>query len=1043
MIAYFTRHPTAANLLMGLFLFAGLLVLPEIKRETFPEINSYEMQIQVPYPGAAPIDVETGICRPLEDALDGISFMEEKRCEARNSLGIMTAKMLEAGNFEQFKDDVKRAVDSINNFPENAEEATVQELGTTQDVITLAIVANLPQTELKTLAETLKQKMLRDPAIPLVTIQGFATRQYQIQISQEHLRQYGLSLSDIASRVGAQNLDLPSGDIKTATRDFQIRFSDEKRSIEELENLIILGGDQRTEVRLGEIATIIDTFEQKENKVTYNGLPAALLKVSKNSQDDSLRTLAAVQQFVEQEQLVLPEQVHLELTQDFTSIIRDRIQMLSTNAWQGLLLVFIVMWLFFGTRYAFWVSMGLPVSFLASALILGNMGITINMLSMVALLLALGILMDDAIVISESIGAQIRKGKSPMQAAVEGTRIVGRGVFSSFLTTLCVFSGLLFLKGDIGQVLVVVPIVLLSVISVSLIEAFFILPNHLQHSLAHVKKDSAFNQLEARFRQRFDALFETLRLKVDGLVHQLIHFRYVFTGLVIALLMLSVSLLTTGVIKFSPFPNVEGDVVQARILMPTGTSLERTEAVVAHMVNGLKQTDREFAHADQPAINSYTVNYSTHADAFESGPHLATISVDLLTAEKRDFAVQAFIQTWRQHAGEIADAWSVAIKEPAIGPSGRAIHIRLQGEDLNQLSAASHTLQTWLAGYPGVSNLMDDLRPGKPEFTLHLKPGAYSLGLTAQTIASQLRAAYQGQKIIESTIGLETFEITVILDDASRDDLGDFDQFPIIHPTSGAVIPLSEVAEIQLERSYSRIQRIGNQRTVTIFGDVNAALGNTGEILADVKRTIIPELQADYPEVTIAFEGEAKNGAETQNSMKTAFLLGLAGIFILLSFQFKSYVEPIVVMLNIPLAFIGVIWGHWIMGLEITMPSLLGFVSLAGIVVNDSILLVEFVKIRAAEGLSVHEAAAKASHDRFRAVLLTSLTTIAGMTPLLFETSLQAQILIPLATSIVFGIASSTLLVLFVVPCVYTIMEDFGFATASKNTEEAGEFHAT
>ncbi len=1037
MIRFFTIHPTASNLLMGLFILAGLLMLPEIKRETFPEVNSFEVEIKVPYPGAAPSDVEQAICKPLEDALDGISFTEEKRCQARDSLGLMTVKMLEEGDFSVFIDDIKSAVDGIDSFPDKAETAVVTELGKTQEVITIAIVAEMPRPELKNLAEDIKQRMLRDTIVPLVDIEGFSTRQFQIQIPQHNLRQYGLSLQDIASLVTKQNIDLPAGDLTTQDRDYQIRFNDEKRSVDELNQLMVIEGGQRNEVRLADIATIVDGFDNAEDKVTFNGKPAAFLKISKNTRDDSLKILAAVKQFIADEEKRLPEQIEFHLTQDFTSLINDRIEMLSTNAWQGLILVFAVMWLFFGTRYAFWVVMGLPVSFLAAAFVLGNMGLSINMLSMVALLLALGILMDDAIVISESIGSQIRHGKKPIEAAIEGTRLVAKGVFSSFLTTLCIFSGLLFLKGDIGQVLVVIPIVLITVITVSLLEAFFILPHHLQHSLAHQESTKLANSREARFRKRFDTGFDKARLMIDRWVAALIIYRYAFIGSVIAVLIISVSLLVSGVIKFSPFPNVEGNVIQARILMPTGTSLSRTEDVVKHYTESLNVTNKAFSKEDKPAVEAVTVKFSVHADAFESGPHLATISIDMLTAEDRDFSLNEFMDSWRAQAGTIPDAWSIAIKEPSIGPGGRAIFIRLQGEDLSELSQASHELQSWLAGYPGVNNLMDDLRPGKPEFTLHLKAGAFVLGLDAQSVATQLRAAYQGAKVIESSIGLETYEVSVMLDDASKDELADFDTFPIIHPITGAVIPLSHVADIIPTRSYSRINRVDNQRTVTVYGDIDNEKNNTGEVIADLKRNKLAELETQFPNTRISFQGEVKEGGETQGSMKTAFVLGLAGVFILLSFQFRSYAEPLVVMINIPLAFIGVIWGHWLMGLDITMPSLLGFVSLSGIVVNDSILLVEFVKQHAKKGMSIHDAAARASHDRFRAVLLTSLTTIAGMTPLLFETSLQAQILIPLATSIVFGIASSTMLVLFVVPCFYSILEDFGLAKVEKEPTES------
>jgi len=650
---------------------------------------------------------------------------------------------------------------------------------------------------------------------------------------------------------------------------------------------------------------------------------------------------------------------------------------------------------------------------------------------MVALSLALGILMDDAIVISESIGSQIKKGFPPLKAAVEGTKTVARGVASSFITTLCIFVGLIFIEGDLGQILKVIPIVLIAVLTVSLVEAFFILPGHLNHSLAH-----ASNKPESKFRQSFNRHFENLRQTMFSIVEKLISYRYAFIGFVIALFLFSVSMLASGILKFSAFPSIEGDMVQARILMPSGTPLKQTEAVVGRLLDALNRTGEKFqANESTKLIKATTVSYNENADAFESGPHLATVTIDLLTAESRNTKIQNFINEWRNAVGIIAKAQSISFKEPSIGPSGRAIQIRLLGEDLDELSLASSELQNWMRGYPGVNNVMDDLRPGKPEFSLKLKPGALDLGLDSQTIANQMRAAFQGMKVLETSINGETFEISVGLAKSSRDEFIDFDTFAIIHPQSKIAIPLSSVAVIEPTRGFSRISRIDNQRAVTVYGDIDAEKNNTAQVLSDVKKRWIPTFESQYPNLNYAFEGEIKNAGITQKSMMSSFILGLFGVFILLSFQFKSYLEPLVVLIAIPLALIGVIWGHILMGLQFTMPSMLGFVSLAGIVVNDSILLVEFVKRRVGEGLSVHDAAAKASYDRFRAVLLTSVTTIAGMTPLLFETSLQAQVLIPLATSIVFGIATSTLLIIFVIPCLYSILEDFGFAKTSNEKQ--------
>lgn len=1036
MIRFFTSHPTAANLMMIMLVVLGLVTLPSIKRETFPEIKKYALDINVIYPGATPEDVEQSVCLPLERALDGISFVDEKICQSRQNLGLFTIKMQEQGDFVQFKDDVKSALDSITEFPTQVETPVITEQGRKQDVITIALTADVTKPELKQMAEMVKQKLLRNPSIPLVDIEGFSTRQIRVQVSQQALREYGLSIQALSQIIAKQNFDMPLGAIETQYQDVQLRFNNESIESEHLSKLVVLSGQQGGEITLGQIASIEEKFEFAEQDNEYQGQTAALLKVRKNSLDDSLDVLSAVESELVSLRQVMPDNVHLALTQDATSIIKDRIRLLGTNAWQGLLLVFAVMWLFFTWRYAFWVVMGLPVSFLASAFVLAHFGITINMISMVALLLALGILMDDAIVISESIGTQMRNGKKPMQAAIDGTKIVAKGVFSSFLTTLSIFIGLIFIEGDLGQILKVIPIVLIAVITVSLIEAFFILPSHLYHSLSH-----EHGSKQSAFRQAFDKHFERLRVRMYLFAEKLIKFRYAFIGGVIATFILSVSMLVSGILKFSAFPNVEGDLIQARVLMAAGTPLSETRTVADKIISEAKSAAKQLeANESEPLIKAVSVAYSQNADAMESGPHLATITFDLLTAEQRHTRMQDFVDLWRQGVGDIANAQAISYKEPAIGPSGRAIEIRLSGDDYQQLSQASYELQNWLAGYPGVNNLLDDLRPGKPEFTVKLKEGAYALGVDSQTIAAQLRAAFQGDIALQTNANNDELDIVVMLEQDSRNSFDDFDNFVIIHPQTHVVIPLSSVADVTQSRGYARTSRVNNQRTVTVYGDINTQVNNTAKVIKDVQTNYLPKFMEQYPDLHVSFQGEVKNSAITQGSMARAFILGLFGVFVLLSFQFKSYIEPIIVMVAIPLALIGVIWGHLIMGINLTMPSMLGFVSLAGIVVNDSILLVEFVKRRVSEGLSVHEAAAKASYDRFRAILLTSVTTIAGMTPLLFETSLQAQVLIPLAVSIVFGIFMSTLLVLFVIPSLYSILEDFGVAKAKEHAQTiAGE----
>jgi len=806
-----------------------------------------------------------------------------------------------------------------------------------------------------------------------------------------------------------------------------------RRTVEELGALVIVSSAGGGEVLLRDVATITDTFEKEEDKVTFNGRPAAVLAISKNKSDDSLNVLAAVKAFAAIERERLPAAVTLTLTGDRASIVQERLDLLSSNGMVGIVLVALALFLFFSLRYTFWVAMGLPVSFLASFALISVLGMSINMISMVALLVAIGILMDDAIVIAENIASERNKGKGPIDAVVGGTKKVTVGVLSSFATTVLIFSSLLMMKGDLGQIMRVLPIVLISVLTVSLLEAFLILPRHLLHALEHGDDEKKFN-----FQTKFDDWFERLRKKMYRLAKSVVARRYAFVGGIMALFMVSVSMLVGGVLKFQAFPDLDGDIVEARILMVPGTSLEHMEGVVQQTLEALKQSNRLLSEQeDGELVRNIRVSYSQHVDAFETGPHLATIVVDLLSAEVRNGTIAELTNDWRARVGKLPGVLSIQYRQPQIGPAGRAIHIRLQGDNLDQLALASNDLKAWLHGYDGVVDILDDLRAGRPILEMRLKEGAYALGIDAQTIAGQVRASYQGIIAKEIQRGDETFEIRVSLDKASRSNLGEFDRFSILHPQTGAAIPLASIALIDDKRSFSRIHRVNNIRTVSVFADVDSERINAADVLKDINKKLLPVFANKYPGVTIALEGEAKNSAVTMGSLRRGFMLGLFGVFLLLSFQFRSYLEPLVVMVAIPLAFIGVIWGHLIMGINLTMPSMVGAVSLAGIVVNDSILLVAFTKARVAEGMSLHDAAAVASRDRFRAIFLTSFTTVAGMLPLLLETSMQAQVLIPIVVSIAFGISMSTVLVLFFLPALYSIFEDFGFTANDEHEAQA------
>ncbi len=1032
MIRYFVNHPTAANLLMVLFLLTGLMAAPTLLRETFPKAPPNEVEISVVHPGARPEDVESAICERIESALDAVTDIERHSCEAREGLARAVVTMREGADFQRFSADIRAEIDAIDDFPDRADPPRIRSLGLTEFVASVALTGPESRSELQKLAEELRTRMLRSGDIPRVEIRGFATSELRIALQLEALRRHGLSVSDVARIIGASSVDLPAGSIETRDETLLIRIAEERRSAEELADLVLIATPDGGRVRLGEIATVSRRFVHDNDRIMFDGRPAAILDVSKTRAEDSLDVIDALKEFVARERARLPKDVGLEIVSDGASVVRDRLKLVVVNGVQGLALVFLVLWLFFGLRFSFWVAMGLPVSLAGGIALMALVGYSLNLMTTLGLLVVIGLLMDDAIVIAENIARKREQGLSPVEAAIEGARQVFPNVLASFLTTAMVFGSLAFLAGDLGVVLRVVPVVMLFVLTVSLIEAFLILPHHLLHSLEVSRK-------EGGMRQRVDRAMEFLRRRLVGpLVDLGIRWRYVVSGLTLAALLVSAAMLAGGWLKFTAFPELDGDTVVARVLLPQSTPAARTEEVVARLVDGIWQVNEEMS-PDQPGgadlIRHVTVFYGVNRDAFESGAHVATVSVDLLPSTIRSVRPDEVLARWRAVVGPIPDVIALKYDEPTIGPAGIDIDMRLKGDDLTRLKAASTELQDWLWRYRGVTSVMDDLRPGKRELRITLTDAAGPMGITAAMIADQLRAAYSGLTSDQLQIDGQRVEVNAILDDSDRTTLRRFDDFRITL-ADGSEVPLSLVADVEIGRGNARINHENGQRTVTVQGVIDTRIANASAIVSDTLARFVPDLLSRFPDLTLEVEGQRAEARKTQKSMLTGFAIGLVGVFLLLSLQFRSYLEPIVVMLIIPFSLIGPIWGHMAMGLDFSMPSMLGFVALAGVVVNNSILLVDFVKHEHGSARTVAEAAARAARARFRAILLTTLTTFAGLIPILTETSLQAQILIPLVTSLAFGLLAAALIVLFVLPGMYAILDDMGLSSLARQRRQ-------
>lgn len=1015
MIRFFARHPTAANLLMLVMMAAGFLALPNLQRETIPDPTSVTVQVQVVYPGASPEEVYEEVVEPLTEALEGVVNLEELRSEARDSLALITAEMLDRGDAPVFQAEVEAAVSSVIDLPTLSEPPVVKRIDLERPGLVLAVSAPMDELRLKAYLEHLKERLLALDQISAVKVAGFSQTLLRIEVDREKLRRYGLSPAAVVRQVASQSRNTPLGEVSSNGKLLRLRFNEERRDAATLENLVIVEQSGGAQIRLAQIATVRRVLEKAEDRVELNGKRGGLLVINKTKSEDILKMQEATLAFIEEERQRQPL-VEMVIVRDGADIVRQRLSLLSKNAVQGLILVFITLWIFFDLRLSFWVAMSLPASFLGAFAMVPFTGLTINMLTSTGLLLALGLLMDDGIVIAEAINDRRKAGVPSMKAAVEGTLSVGSGVFSSFITTMCVLGPLAFIDGDIGKILRVLPLMLILVVAVSLVEAFLILPSHLGHAL---KEDR-----DRGWRRHVDGAVDRFQERVLlPVVSFLVKFRYLAAGTAVGVFLATLGLVAGGKVGVDVFPELEGDVVVARLQMAPETPLKQTEAAVRHIEAALQATVEELSPEVDLIRNKY-VEFGVNPDANDTGEHLATITVRLLPSESREVRLARVFDLWREKIGLLPDVVQMTLREPNLGPGGRDLEFRLEGVGLVPLLQASREVVAYLDEFDGVSNMSADVRRGQRQLELTQKPGALASGLDGAALSEQLRGAFQGQEAYQFHLQGIQNEVEVRFSDAGRtsDELESFQAIL----TNGEAAPLNSFVDQSVSEGWSRIPSIDGRLTVTVTGDLDPFKTTSRPLIAKVQKELLPELQKRYPGLRLRLAGRAEDGQRTGKSMARAGLIGLLGVFFLLSYQFRSYFEPLVVMVAIPFSLVGVIWGHYLFGLSITLPSVMGFLSLGGVVVNDSILLVLYLKELRAREVEIGEATLEASRRRLLPIFLTTITTIAGLSPLLFERSLQAQILIPLANAVCFGLMSATLLIVLAVPCLYNICHDFG-----------------
>jgi hydrophobic/amphiphilic exporter-1 (mainly G- bacteria), HAE1 family len=1016
MIKYFTRHPNAANLLLIAGLILGITTIGTMERETFPEFASTDVTVSVIYQGASASDVDEQICIKLDDALGGIDDLEDIECLSVDGKATATLEMAGSGNINQFYNDIASVASSLNDLPSDADAPSVSIAGRTEFIALLAVSGIDSTDSLIRYSDDLAGKISALSLVASATVSGVSSGELLVTFNQIALRRYGLSAGDVSAIINARSLRTPLGTVSTTNRDITLRYSDARRSVRELQDLVILQNDSGGLVRLSQLGRVELTEETPELQSYIDGKRVAIIAINKKTDDDAIAAFAQVEELLDFERQRFPAPFDIVVTNNLTSVIEDRISLVVENTAMGLVLVIAVMMMFFSFKEAIWISLALPFSFLTGFFFMNLVGTTINMISLVALLMAVGLIMDDSIVIADNI-AKWRAKVSPKEAAYRGTLEVFPGVLSSFLTTACVFGPLMFVSGGIGAVLNVIPVVLLITLAVSLVEAFLILPNH----LSHVSGDP--DAINHRFVPRHvDRFKERVILPI---VRFFLEWRYFTVGAVFASLIVCFGLVANGTIKIIGFPSTEGNTIEARISLNSGLPLERTQAAVDQLLVALDQVNSDYSPRTEgqlPLVERTLVRYGTNSDVKDNGSHTATITVDLLSSEQRNAAADDILADWRQQAGPITDLVQSNFTQTALGPGGSDLDVALSGRDLNELENAAGALLAQLLARNDVTEAYQDFYGGRPEISLRLNDYAYTMGLSAQDVSNQLRAAFAGSETDSFLLGVSDRAVQVELADSVA-SLRDLEVFPITLP-NGKQVALFTIADVKLGSAFSQITRKNGEALARIIGKIDNRTQTANGIADVVTQELALDLEQTYPSVSIDIGGAAQEASKSQSSMATLLLTGLIGVYIILAFQFHSYSLPLIVMVSIPFALIGTILGHLLMGLDLSMPSMIGFASLAGVVVNNAILFLTFFESSIKDG-DYKTAAVEAVRQRFRPVLLSSTTTFVGLLPIIFETSPQAQVLVPLVVSVAFGLLASTVLVVFVFPSALAIFFDF------------------
>ncbi|MDE2794194.1 MAG: efflux RND transporter permease subunit [Gemmatimonadota bacterium] len=1047
-ISYMARNGVAANLLMLFILVAGLFALRGLVQEVFPEISMDRVMVSVAYPGATPDEIEESIILKVEEQIEGVEGLKHIRSTVSEGRGSVVAELNLGEDLNRALDDIKAQVDRIQTLPAGAGRPEVSEITNRQSVIRLVLHGDVSERTLKELAYRTEDALSALPEVSYVETTGVREYEISIEVPMRQLRALGLTLGDIANAVRGGSLDLSAGSIATRDEEVRIRTAGQNYTQQDFEEIIVLSRADGTVVRLGDIAEVRDGFRDVDLIGRYRGRPAAYVEVFRTADEKVLEIVAAVERHLEEEVTPsMPAGVELEIWNNDADILQSRLGLLVKNGFLGLALVLLALALFLEIRLAFWVAVGIAVSFVGTFAVMSALGVSINLMSLFAFILAIGIVVDDAIVVGENIYAEREKGSRGVVASIRGTRRITRPVIFAVMTTMVAFCPLFFIPSSIGKIIGEIPIIVMSVLFFSLIESLLVLPNHLSHLPRRSNRSHSSTRRQPHLISRVQSQVESaLKRFIAGPLDRCLRLATGRPAVVIAsgigMIIVCVAMIPAGIIKVDFMPSVEGDLVIASLEMPEGTPVQRTTDVARTLeTTGYRALERLASGADAEVDALLTgVNVTIGLPARQSGPggaaadaaspqaNIAAVEFKLVNPEERAVSAIDFQHEWRAEVGSLPEAKSLGITAELIS-FGAPVHVELSHPNPDHLAVIGDTLMARLQEFAGVFDIQADQDQGLREIQLDLLPEARTLGLTLDNLARQVRSAFFGNEALRVQRGREDMRVYVRLPEEERNAIADVESYQVRTP-GGGVVPLGRVASVRFGNSPTTIRRKDGQRVLTVTADVNTAVVTGDEVTGLLEASVLPEIAALNPGLAYTFGGEQQEQVESFGALGSGFALALLAIYALLAIPFGSYTKPLIIMAAIPFGIIGAVLGHAILGLQMAIMSLFGVIGLSGVVVNDSLVMIDFIDERLRRGMPGREAIIEGAKARFRPIFLTSITTFLGVAPLVFETSIQAQFLIPMAASLGFGILFATVVLMMIVPALamvqYRLMEGRG-----------------